>query len=187
MKTISEDYLRYRPKKSPTIFAFMRLALMSPGFASVILLRLMQRLHSLRLTYLASLTRHINLNLFGADYVPGCRVGPGLMVQHPNGIVVGGRSEIGAHCTVLQQVTLGEKYADGSAPHLSPRVGDGCVIGAGSRILGKVSVGANAIIGANSVVLSDVPAGATAAGSPARILRENVGNPESAPQQIAIQ
>ncbi|GAA3203621.1 hypothetical protein GCM10017690_08340 [Microbacterium terregens] len=89
------------------------------------------------------------------------------MIQHPNGIVIGGRVVIGAHCTLLQQVTLGEKYADGSAPHLSPTILAGATIGAGAKVVGHVTVGAGSTVGANSVVTRDVPDGFTVVGVPA--------------------
>jgi serine O-acetyltransferase len=45
-------------------------------------------------------------------------------------------------------------------------------IGAGAKILGGVKIGAHARIGANAVVLDDVPENASAAGVPARIIRQ---------------
>lgn len=50
-------------------------------------------------------------------------------------------------------------------------VGKNCWIGAGTIILGGVSIGDGATIGAGSVVTRDVPAGVVAAGNPCRVLR----------------
>lgn len=45
----------------------------------------------------------------------------------------------------------------GSKGKGAPEIGDGCYIGAGAKIVGKVRVGNNVRIGANAVVYSDVP------------------------------
>ena len=101
----------------------------------------------------------------GADIPLGCRLGGGLLLPHPNGVVIHPKAEIGPNCLLFQQVTLAE--VGGAAPRLGGHVD----VGAGAKILGGIVVGDDALIGANAVVLQDVPAGATAVGIPARILR----------------
>ena len=90
-------------------------------------------------------------------------------IPHPHGVVIGRGAVIGAGCTLLQGVTLGEKRADGGGDHTYPVLGDLVVVGAGVVILGSVCVGSDAIIGANSVVTRDVPCGTTVLGAPARV------------------
>jgi serine O-acetyltransferase len=107
----------------------------------------------------------------GADIPLGCRVGGGLMLPHPNGVVVHPDARIGPNCLLLQQVTLG---VGGPLPG-APTLGGHVDIGAGAKILGGVVIGEHAVIGANAVVLCDVPAGATAVGVPARILKPGAG------------
>ena len=110
----------------------------------------------------------------GAEISPGTRIGGGLMLPHPNGIVIHPGSVIGPNCLIFQQVTLG--VGEGGAP----RIGGHVDIGAGAKILGGVSVGDHAKIGANAVVLADVPSFATAVGVPARIVggsNEGIGAP----------
>jgi len=101
-----------------------------------------------------------------ADIDPNTRIGGGLLLPHPNGVVIHPLSEIGANCLIFQQVTLG--MVDGKKG--APRLGVHVDVGAGAKILGPVSVGDHAVIGANAVVLTDVPAHATAVGVPARII-----------------
>jgi serine O-acetyltransferase len=100
----------------------------------------------------------------GADIPIGCRIGGGLLLPHPNGVVIHPDAEIGPNCLVFQQVTIGA--TERGVPQLAGHVD----IGAGAKLLGPISIGADVHIGANAVVLDDVPAGATAVGVPARVL-----------------
>lgn len=99
----------------------------------------------------------------GADIPLNTRIGGGLLLPHPNGIVIHPDCEIGPNCLIFQQVTLGARNG-------IPRIGGHVDIGAGAKILGNIHIGDHARIGANAVVLIDVPAGATAVGNPARII-----------------
>ena len=101
----------------------------------------------------------------GADIPLDCQLGGGLLIPHPNGIVIHPGAVIGPNCLIFQQVTIGMRD-DGHPPHIGGHVD----IGAGARILGSVTIGDHARIGANAVVLGDVPAGASAVGIPARVL-----------------
>ena len=100
-----------------------------------------------------------------SDIGLGARLGSGLMLPHPNGIVIHEDACVGDDCMIMQQVTIG-MIGDGEVPVIGNRV----YIGAGAKIIGKVVVGDGARIGANAVVLSDVPPGHTAVGIPARII-----------------
>lgn len=148
--------------------AIVRLTFRHPGFLATTLLRGQQVLNERRRFRFARVLRYMALSLTGADFVPGFQVGPGLLIRHPSGIVLGAGVIIGRNCTILQNVTLGERNADGRAPHEYPAIEDSVTIGAGACVLGRVHIGANAIIGANAVVVSDVPSGALAIGIPAR-------------------
>lgn len=101
----------------------------------------------------------------GADVPLNCNIGGGMLLIHPNGIVIFPGSLIGPNCIVLQQVTIG---TGGTKPG-APIIGGDVAIGAGAKILGGVHIGDHARIGANAVVLQDVPCGATAVGVPATI------------------
>jgi serine O-acetyltransferase len=101
----------------------------------------------------------------GADIPLDSRIGGGLMIPHPNGIVIHPEADIGPNCLIFQQVTIGA----GLKPGL-PVIEGHVDIGAGAKIIGNIRIGAHARIGANAVVLHDVPSGATAIGIPAKIL-----------------
>lgn len=99
------------------------------------------------------------------------RISPDLAMPHPVGIVIGEGVEIGARCTIFQNVTLGAARVAGPSNARYPILEDDVTVFAGAVIVGSVRIGKGAMIGANSVVLHDVPAGAVAVGSPARVVR----------------
>lgn len=145
------------------------LLLSRPGTLAVAVLRLQQYASSRGLAPVAMLLRSVAHLLTGADFVPGCRIGPGLRLEHPNGIVVGRDVVVGRDAFICQRVTLGERLGRGRTAGY-PTVGDDVFLGAGATVLGAVHIGSNARVGAGAVVLCDVPAGATAVGNPARVL-----------------
>jgi serine O-acetyltransferase len=98
----------------------------------------------------------------GADIPLTCQLGGGLLLPHPNGIVVHPDARVGPNCLIFQQVTLGT-LATGGAPVIGGHVD----IGAGAKVLGDVAIGDHVVVGANAVVLKDVPSGAVAVGIPA--------------------
>lgn len=95
----------------------------------------------------------------GADIPLNCQIGGGLLIPHPNGIVIHPGATIGVNCLLFQQVTIGTRGIPG-VPEIGARVD----VGAGAKILGPVKVGTGAKIGANAVVLADVDSGALAVG-----------------------
>lgn len=99
----------------------------------------------------------------GADIPLNSKIGGGLLLPHPNGVVIHPEAVIGPNCLIFQQVTLGVGH--GGVPRLDGHVD----VGAGAKLLGAIRIGAHARIGANAVVLCDVPSGATALGVPAKI------------------
>lgn len=90
----------------------------------------------------------------GADLPRETKIGPGLLLPHPQNILIPPGTELGARCTVFHDVTLGHGSTNGV-----PRLGDDVVVFAGAKVLGGVCVGNAAEIGANAVVVRDVDAG----------------------------
>jgi serine O-acetyltransferase len=101
----------------------------------------------------------------GAEIPINCQIGGGLLIPHPNGIVIHPSVSIGPNCLILQQVTLGMLDGD-----IAPMVGGHVDIGAGAKILGGIRIGNHVKIGANAVVLINVPENMTAVGIPAKLL-----------------
>lgn len=117
---------------------------------------------------LAVLQHRVWSILTGADIPINIHIAGGLLIPHPNGIVMHPNVTIGPNCLVLQQVTIGSNE-QGDTPVIEGHVD----IGAGAKLIGKIHIGKHAKIGANAVVLTDVPAYATAVGVPAKIIIKN--------------
>jgi serine O-acetyltransferase len=98
----------------------------------------------------------------GCDIPVTTRIGGGLLLPHPNGVVIHPDCRIGPNCLIFQQVTLG--HAGAGVPNLGGHVD----IGAGAKVLGAIHLHDHSVVGANAVVLRDVPAGVTVVGAPAR-------------------
>ena len=96
----------------------------------------------------------------GADIPLNCNIGGGLLIPHPNGIVIHPGARIGVNCLIFQQVTVGTRNSGGL-----PVIGDHVDIGAGAKILGPVVIGDRAKIGANAVIIKNVESGAVAVGT----------------------
>lgn len=98
-------------------------------------------------------------------------IGPGFVIRHVGGIVIGGKTRIGMNCEVRQGVTFGGNLGKENHGTTQPILGNNILIGAGAKILGPIKIGDNCIIGANAVVVSDMPENSVIGGIPARVLR----------------
>jgi serine O-acetyltransferase len=104
----------------------------------------------------------------GSDIPLLLQAGGGLLLPHPNGVVIHPKAKIGINCLIHQQVTIGTK--DEGREDV-PVIGDHVKIYAGAKIIGPIRVGAHATIGANAVVLADVPDNATVVPNSVRRVR----------------
>lgn len=98
------------------------------------------------------------------------KIGKDLHIIHSGNIHIHPDTVIGDRCGILHDVTIGTNMKPGA-----PIIGNDVFIGAGAKVLGKISIGDGAKIAANSVVINDVPPGTTAIGVPARVLRYTGG------------
>lgn len=98
----------------------------------------------------------------GTDIPLNCQIGGGLLLPHPNGVVIHPEASIGPNCLIFQQVTI----------VTGVKIGGHVDIGTGAKIIRSVTIGDHALVGANAVVICDVPAGATAVGIPAKIIEK---------------
>lgn len=95
-----------------------------------------------------------------------------------HGVYISRYAAVGRDCRIYQNVTIGE--VDGKAP----RIGDGCLIGAGAVLVGDIQVGACAKIGAGAVVSQDIPPHHTVVAQPPRILPSGEGHASCLKQAV---
>lgn len=172
MKKLRSDVERYygmRGHPGGVSTATLVLACFNPRMAPVALLRLAEFFHGRRLSPLAKFFSMLNVLVFGIEVSPQVQIGGGLFLPHTVGTVLGAE-RIGDNCTILQGVTLGTSEPDmGFTVSMRPIIGNHVLIGAGAKVIGRVTIGDHAKVGANAVVLRDVPAYGVAVGVPATV------------------
>lgn len=141
------------------------------GFLAISAYRVAHCLWNAGRKSLALYLQSIVSEIFAVDIHPAARIGCGILLDHATSVVVGETSIIEDNVSILHEVTLGGTGKVTGDRH--PIVRSGVLIGAGSKILGRVEIGECAKIGAGSVVLDDVPAHKTVAGVPAVIVGES--------------
>ena len=98
-------------------------------------------------------------HLTGIEIHPGATIGKGLFIDHGMGVVIGETAIVGDDVTLFHGVTLGGMSSRRVKRH--PTVEDGVLIGAGTKILGDVTIGRRTRIGCNLVIKKDIPAHST--------------------------
>jgi serine O-acetyltransferase len=100
----------------------------------------------------------------GIEFPCEVEIGKNFVIDHFGGIVVSGYAAFGDNCRIRNGVVVGLSRSDDPC---APRFGNNVDIGAGAKVLGRITVGDNVRIGANAVVLRDVPSNSIAVGVPA--------------------
>ncbi|MGK9272126.1 hypothetical protein KXR83_14120 [Williamsia muralis] len=137
-------------------------------FVSVFLFRVAQAVGR-RTTLVAGIIKQFNQFVTGADVAWQAKIGPGLILYHPNGVVIGPFCSVGHDCSIQQGVTLGGNGSREGGATTSPTVGSRVTIGSGAKVFGAIHVDNDCIIGANAVVnRSSGGTGRLAVGVPAR-------------------
>ena len=127
------------------------------------------RLYRMHLKLLARMTSQFCKFLTGIEIHPAAKIAAGVFIDHGQGVVIGETAEVGTGTVIYQGCTLGGTGKEKGKRH--PTIGENCVISAGAKVLGNITVGDGAKIGAGAVVLRDVPPKATVVGVPARVVK----------------
>jgi serine O-acetyltransferase len=98
-------------------------------------------------------------------------IGKNFVIDHFGGIVISGFARFGNDCRIRNGVVVGLSRADDPC---APQFGNNVDIGAGAKVLGRITIGDNVRIGANAVVVSDVPSNSIAVGVPAVVKASTV-------------
>ncbi|RYD50582.1 MAG: hypothetical protein EOP52_13800 [Sphingobacteriales bacterium] len=173
MHATTQADLRANGAPNTTTKTFLRFFALNPGFHTVWVMRQVNHMYPKgglpRL--LARLLWLYNTRFNGCYISPLAKIGAGLELRHPIGIVIGEGAVVGTNASIYQHVTLGQKGNTDPTAYTYPVLEDNVTVYAGACILGGITIGQGATIGANSVVMKNVPANSTAVGAPARILK----------------
>ena len=115
-----------------------------------------------------------NIKRYGCEIYPQAIIGKNFYMPHCTGVVVGNTTVIGDNCVVFPNVVFGARYSpkiDNPKGRRHAKVGNNCVFGANSTIIGDINIGNNVTIGAGAVVTKDVPDNVTVVGINEIVLR----------------
>lgn len=153
LRTLLED-VAYANEANGTRHSTFRQWLASPALRCVTFMRI-----AARGGVLGKLARSHLLAAFGCDVGKGAAIGPGVILPHPTGIVIGIGVQIKSRVTIYQGVTLGAN-ARGEYPIIEPDV----KLYPNSMVTGRVRIGRGATIGAGAYIYSNVLPGAVVRG-----------------------
>lgn len=89
------------------------------------------------------------------------------------GIFISGGVTVGKNCTIFQHVTIAANDLSTSKNRGYPVIGDNCLIGANSVIIGNVHIGNNCYIGAGVTVAINIPDNSVVVSQTPRILSKS--------------
>jgi len=146
-----------------------------PQTNAVFLIRTFQR-YSAKKNKLANIvSKYYKLKLakyYGIYIGQNTKIGIGLSLPHPNGIIFGDGVVIGNNVTIYQQVTFGVARREDSPAGKYPIIGDDCIFFAGAKVIGNIKIGSNVIVGANCVLNSNADDDSIYVGVPGKKIKK---------------
>jgi len=153
-------------KGDPAAKTYMEIVRSYPGFLAISVQRVAHVLYDIGAEeYARELTEYAKTRT-GIDIHPGAEIGEYFFVDHGTGVVIGESTTVGEWVRLYQDVTLGalhfeeqegDEHALKKGYKRHPDIGDHVVIGAGTKVLGSITVGDHVSIGANSWITEDIP------------------------------
>jgi serine O-acetyltransferase len=153
-------------KGDPAAKSYIEIIRAYPGFQAIMVQRVAHEIYKAGVeVYARELTEAAKTET-GIDIHPGAEIGEYFFIDHGTGVVIGETTTIGDWVRIYQDVTLGalhfeqeenDEHALKKGYKRHPEIGSNVVIGAGSKILGAITIGDHVSIGANSWVTDDVP------------------------------
>jgi len=131
---------------------------LTPAVACVVLHRHAHWLAGRGHRRLAGALAGLNFLVNKAAISPGSRIGPGVLIPHPAGVVFHGHA--GARLTLYHRAVVCARSARVDKFEVGPecpRLGDGVTVGVYSVVSGAVAIGSETFVGAYAVALEDTP------------------------------
>ena len=169
---IKEDLKRFQSGSASFSFRTLVAGMLSPGFQALCTYRFLNWClrHNIPTQPLRYFIERIVEITTGISIPARVKIGKGLRIHHFGGIIFHPIVELGDHCTLYHQVTIGDRGGYGGAA----KIGNNVLIGAGAKIIGDISIGNNCKIGANAVVDKNMPPETIAYGNPAKYKKREV-------------
>lgn len=143
-------------KKDKSFRNVVEVVFLSQGFHCILLHRIANYLYNKKLYFISLLISKINRFLTGIEIHPGANIGKNVYIDHGSGTVIGQTAVIGDDCIIYHGVTLG---ATGNEKEFlrHPIIGKNVMIGAGAKIIGRITIGNNCKIGAGAIITKSMP------------------------------
>lgn len=125
-------------------------------------------LRQIILFILRMLNLFINRLIFHCEIGFQTKIGYGLKINHPWGIIIAGDAEIGENFECTHYLTVGYAYSQKFERGGYPSLGKDCYAGVNAIIIGDIKIGDRCKIGANAVVTKDYGDLSVLIGSPAK-------------------
>lgn len=104
--------------------------------------------YRIKLKLIARIISQLAKFFTGIEIHPAAKIAPGVFIDHGAGVVIGETAEVGEGTVIYQGCTLGGTGKETGKRH--PTIGKNCVISAGAKVLGGITVGDCAKVGAGA-------------------------------------
>jgi serine O-acetyltransferase len=152
-------------KGDPAAKSYVEIIRSYPGFHAMLIHRVAHLLYQEGEQIYARELSEASRRATGIDIHPGAEIGEYVFIDHGSGVVIGETATLGDWVRMYQEVTLGalhfeeaedDEHALKKEYKRHPDIGNNVVLGAGSKILGPITVGDHVSIEANAWVTEDV-------------------------------
>jgi|AKZA01.1.fsa_nt_gi Serine acetyltransferase len=152
MRNIRQDF--YQKYKQDLKFAdFFIKYFFDIGFRVVVIYRIQSFCYDSKFKFIrliSYLLKNKNNIKYGVEIGINAKIGPGFVVRHIGGIVIGDKVRIGENFTIYQHVTIGQNH--GKYPKLLNNI----IIYPHSKIIGNILITNDVIVGMNSFIRCNI-------------------------------
>lgn len=171
---MKESYQDLKILKQKYNISYIMSILSNRGFHALLFYRISNILNKYKIPIVPLVLTRIIQIIYSIDIDYRAKIEGGVIMIHGVGTVIGSGAVIKSGTIIYHQVTIGIKGSgknDGFAT-----IENDCVLGAGAKILGKLTVGENSTIGANVVIIKDIPSNSVVTSDSKIIIREKYAN-----------